>query len=142
MTDILKKNGWPFEVLPDSAVIQTLYSTEEIELNGYLHLHESKGMVVFYTTHPKQASADRRNDVLEYINWANFNILYGSFEMHPINEGLRFKTSLNVGSDPLMPDLVRQLLIGNVVTHLRYGVGLASIIDNGASLEEACREIL
>ncbi|NEO78023.1 hypothetical protein [Moorena sp. SIO4G3] len=141
ITDILKKNGWPFEVLSDNGVIQTLYSTGEIELNGYIHMHERKRMVVFYTIHPKQAPTNRRHDVLEYINWANFNIFHGSFEMHPINESLRFKTCINIGIDPLTPDLVRQLLIGNVIAHLRYGVGLAAIIDDGASLEDACRKM-
>lgn len=140
--DAFEDVGWPVHLHDESGVFQTLYGSEDLQLNGYVQTHADARMIVFYTLHPHAASVAQRQITLEFLNWANWNTLSGNFELDPLDGSIRFRTVVNFGDDPPTAGALRQMLVGNTTMHMRYGLGLQRLVRDGASLEEACAEVL
>ena len=134
---VLDELGWPHEEAEPGRVIQTLFAAERAQYNCYIHLLAERRQILCYSVYPRHVPPDRIHAVAECVARANWDLIWGNFELNLDNGGLRFKTSLTLGKADLQPALLRPLTLGNVSGMFRFQPSFDALIDSDIAVRDA-----
>ena len=101
---------------------------------------EDAAQLLVHSVLPFQVPADRMVDIALFTTRANFGLAIGNFELDMDNGELRYKSSIDVGGQPLTDALLRPLFVANISTTNRYLPGIQAVLA-GADPTATVREI-
>lgn len=137
---ILENQEWPFQSLDET--------TLKIDIDGkaanwvvLIKALEEIGQLVIYSIAANKAPELRRNAVQEFLTRANFGLRIGNFEFDLDTGEIRFKTSLQFAGETLVPEMIEQCLLINVLTMEKYLPGILQMIFTDSSAETVIASI-
>lgn len=84
-----------------------------------------------------KASESSRKEVTEYLTYANYDQLFGNFEMNMEDGEVRYKYAVDcTGIDP-SPEVIGRSMEDTVCNVASYGDGLLKVMSGMMSAEEA-----
>ena len=131
---------WRFTPLEGRTVLQMSVGTNDAKWDCFADVKESQRQFIFYSVVPFLADEETRSEVAEFITRANYGLILGNFEMDFDDGEIRFKSSIDVGSDPATAVLVERVVDANVKAMAKYLPGLVAV-KNGAPAVDAIAEI-
>ena len=102
----------------------------------HVWVREKAEQVLVHSVYPDGVPADRRSEMAMFLTRVNYGLKMGNFEMDLDDGELRFKTSIDVGAEPLSPALARPLFMSNLTTFSLYLDGITAVIQ-GEDFETA-----
>src|SRR4051794_8025193 len=102
-----EQEGWPQVVATEGRVIQTVFAADPAQYYGYLHWFPDARQLLFYSVYPRHAPNEAMPRMQELVLRANWDLIWGNFELNADHGGLRFKTSITLGEAPLQPAMLR-----------------------------------
>lgn len=112
----------------------------EPDVQGVAHILLQENRFVFFLEFLKNAPADSRQAVSEFITRANFGISIGNFEMN-FGDGLvRYKVSIEFTSMDLPENMVRNAILSAMDAVEMYHQVLYQIYEGKLSPKEAIRQ--
>lgn len=136
-----ESDDWPFEEHDELPMLKTGFKGSNGNYSCYFQERAAQDQLVFYSLCPLSVPEERRADVAEFINRANYGMVIGNFEMDYSDGEVRFKTSADVEGVELTPTFMKNILYANVVMIDRYFPGLMQVIYSGVAATEAIRQI-
>jgi hypothetical protein len=137
----LLAEGWPFERVGEQMLLRTAYQGKHGEWVCFAYAPPIVGQYFFYSVAPQLAPAGIRPAVAEYVSRANWGLLNGNFELD-FNDGeVRFKNSIRIAAGVPAPELLRALILENVVTMDRYLPGLRAVMTLAQTPVEAIQAV-
>ncbi len=79
-----------------------------------VHCDDAERTCVCWSVYPRLAEPQQRPAVAGFLLEVNYELSVGSFEMDPADGEIRFRTSIDVGSGALDPELFRRLVARNL----------------------------
>ncbi len=136
-----QEDNWPFQQLEGQPILQIGFVGDNGQWTCYAMAREEQAQFVFYSVVAAKAPEAKRPALAEFLTRANFGLIVGNFELDWDDGEVRYKTSLDVEGDRLMPALVKQMAYANVVTMDRYLPGIMRVIYGDVSPVQALAEI-
>lgn len=115
----LDHDEWPWEdggSSGDATVLKTAFQGDNGRWVCAIVVREGEGQILFYSLLPEATPEDRLPAMYEAVARANEDLMLGNFEVASDDGTLRFKTSIDVGGQDLTPDLMRPVVLANVIT--------------------------
>jgi hypothetical protein len=109
----LRELGHPVDAL-DAGLFRAVVTRGDRSWVLLVHADEQARTCVLWSVYPRPAAADQRAAVAQYLIEGNYELSIGSFEMDPGDGEIRFRTSIDVGTRPLAPELFERLLARNL----------------------------
>lgn len=134
---------WTFEQAQGQSVLRLAFDGQNGRFLCYAHAHEDLRQVVFYAAYPKEIPESLRGEIAAMLMRANFDLTFGNFELDWDDGQLRFRTSLDVEGSTLVPSMLRNLTLANVVTMDRLLPAITSVLEGESprdALERAFAE--
>jgi hypothetical protein len=116
------------------------FSGENGNWNCVADVKEEKAVFIFYSILSSNVPEATRAAAAEYLTRANYNLILGNFELDFSDGEVRFKTSVNMGGEPLTKAVIEPMVLTNLAMVDRYLPGLMAVAYGGKSPEEAIRE--
>jgi hypothetical protein len=118
--DFFAGHDWPLaEVEPDE-LYETSFEGEHGTWPCHVHVYPEDGRVVFVSTHTSLVEPEQRRAMGELCNRANFGLAVGNFELDHDGGEVRFRTSLDALDAGATRELIRNIVVANVVTFDQY----------------------
>jgi hypothetical protein len=95
----------------------------------HVWVRERAEQVVVHSVYPSGVPAERRDAMAIFLTRANYGLPMGNFEMDFADGEVRFKTSVDVGQEPLSLALARPLFMANITTFSLYLPGITAVIE-------------
>ena len=105
------------------------------------HALEGSEQLMLYSICPVNALEPKSSEMAEYITRANYGLFIGNFEMDYGDGEVRYKTSIDVEGDRLVPNQVKQLVYQNFSTMDRYLPGIMKVLYSDVSPADAIQEV-
>lgn len=137
--EYLESEGWPFEEVAGEPepVLRTGFQGRNGTWLCYCHARPTHKQLLFYSSLTERAPESSRMAVAEFLTRANWGLMIGNFELDLRDGQVRFKTSIQLEETPLAVDMVRMLVLNNVVVMDRYLPGLQTVMLGDATPEAA-----
>jgi hypothetical protein len=132
----LESEKWAYQRLDDRAALQVAYSGDHGTWNCYALARDEHEQLIFYSVYPERVAPERCTEVAEYLTRANYGLMLGNFEMDLEDGDVRYKTGLQIEGE-LTPEMVRGVVLPNVVVMDRYLPGLRAVATSGLSARAA-----
>lgn len=139
--EFFERDGWPSIRDEDGSLLQLPVTTRTGSWTCLAQSFEADRRFVFYSVCPLRAPSAKLRDVAEFLTRANYGLVLGNFEMDWCDGEVRFKTSVDVGEGPLTPTLVAQMAYANVRIVGRHLPGLAALIEQDLTPEQAAQMV-
>ena len=110
-------------------------------VDGITQVHPQLKLVTFYASMQARVPAARRDAVLRYLALANWGLAYGSFEMDLTDGEVRFRSSIDFADLGLTAERLFRAVSPALALVERYQPGLAAVVEDGVSPEEAIRAV-
>ena len=136
-----EEDGWPIELLNAEMAFSSGFRGESARWACLGRVREEHSQFIFYSVCPMLVGEEKRSEVGEFINRANFGMLVVNFEMDYADGEVRYKTSLDVEGAECSQALIRQVVAANVLMMDRYLPGLMSVLYGGATPAQAIASI-
>lgn len=142
IANFLGSNHWAHEALIGQPAHRVFYQGKNGRLICFAQAREEEQQFIFYSYGPENVPEDRRLAMAEFIARANYGIVLGNFELDFADGEIRFKTSIDVESSELTPELIEPVIYANVLTMDEYLPGLLAVSQGTATPEEALNQIV
>ena len=126
LVQFLERCGLQYEVSGKSA-IRALVSGEHGKWFWVAGGNEEDNLLVSLSICPVQVPADRRAQVCEYINRANYGLRVGNFEMDFSDGEVRFRTTIPIVQDGEIHDEVQRQIFISFATFDQYIPGVLGV---------------
>lgn len=115
----LEEDGWTYSVDSESQA-RFSYRGDNGNWTCVAHVREANRQLVFYSILPDNVPENKRGIAAEFITRANFGIILGNFEMDFEDGEIRYKTSMDVADGVMTPNMVKGVVLYNMLTMDRY----------------------
>jgi hypothetical protein len=132
-----EQQKWPFTHTPDKKAVRAGFEGTNGRWAVYLKLDDAKQLVAVYSVSPVSAPRELMAELAELLTRANFNLPMGNFELDLDDGEIRFKTALDVEGAALTVQLVRRLVLTNVVAMDLYLPAVLAVVEKGVEPKEA-----
>ena len=123
-------------------------STIHLSINGkngiwisFAKVFEEQQRLALYSICPVTVPEEKMPGISEYLSRANYGLLIGNFELDNTNGVIRYKTSIDVEGDRLVPNLIKQLVNANFSCMDMYLPGIMKVIYGNESPSEVIDKI-
>ena len=137
VVDFFESDDWPIELLDQGTAFTTAFKGESARWMCMGRVREEHSQFIFYSVCPVLVPENRRSEISEFINRANFGMLIGNFELDYTDGEIRYKTSIDSEGGELTKPIIRQLVVANVLMMDRYLPGVMAVAFGGASPTQA-----
>ncbi|WP_019503914.1 YbjN domain-containing protein [Pleurocapsa sp. PCC 7319] len=141
MVDFFQQENWFFVPIPQEPVVQMAFQGDSGKWTCYARARDKQQQFIFYSLCPVNAPENKRQAIAEFVARANYGIILGNFELDFTDGEIRYKTSIDVGSDKLTHELIKQVVYTNVMTMDKYQLGIMSVIYSDVSPEDAIKQV-
>jgi hypothetical protein len=118
--DFLKASDWKGIEDAEQGTIGLNYTGKNGAWTCIAHAREAQEQVVFYSIAPVQIAPEQRTIVGELVHRVNFGMIIGNFEYDLDDGEIRYKTSFDAQDTTLTNELIKPLVIANLVTMDKY----------------------
>jgi hypothetical protein len=136
-----QEDSWSFRQIEGQPVLVMGFQGESGQWNCYAQAREEEGQFIFYSVCPVNAPESKRMAVAEFLTRVNCGLFVGNFELDFDDGEIRYKTSIDIEGDRLVPALVGPLVYANVLMMDRYLPGLMSVIYGNVAPAEAVAKV-
>jgi hypothetical protein len=137
----LNEQGWEYTQVEDRPIFKIDYKGESGPWVCYAHAREEDEQFLFYSVLEAAIPADKRPAMLEFIARANYGIAIGNFEMDLEDGEIRFKTSIDVEGYYLPVELIRQMVLSNVMSMDLFLPGIIEVVNKGTPPAEVIERL-
>ncbi len=130
----LRESGLEVIEHPELSTVSFTHVGEQRSWEVFCRSRHPVPQVMVYSLHPWVVPEDRRLAMMELLIRANYGLVIGNFEMDPDDGELRFKTSIDVGSDRLSSELLARLVQHNLDAFEQYLPAVEAVIAGGDDL--------
>ena len=131
------EDDWTFTQVEDQPILRLSCQGENGQWSCYAQAREEQAQLLFYSVCPVNALEDKRMAAAEFLTRANHGVFLGNFELDMDDGEIRYKTSIDVKGERLLPALVRPLVYTNVFMMDRYLPALMSVLYGDVPPAEA-----
>lgn len=137
--EFFEEEGWKFT--KEDSVLRLPVTGQTGKWLTYAQAFEPQEQFVFYSLCPVNAPDVKGSEISEFLTRANYGLPLGNFEMDLEDGEIRYKTSIDVEGDRLVPSLVKQVVYSNLSIMDRYLPGIMKVIYGDVHASEAILEI-
>ncbi len=130
----LQASGLAVTEHPELSTVSFTHEGEQRSWEVFCRARHPVPQVMVYSLHPWIVPADRRLAMMELLTRANYGLVIGNFELDPDDGELRFKTSIDFGSDRLSGEVLARLIQHNVDAFEQYLPAVEAVIAGGDDL--------
>lgn len=128
---------WPWRRIQQPVALEIDSIGDEPRWKNYAQAKDGDQVFVYYSLCPRSVPAERRADVASFLCHVNFNLLVGAWEMDMDDGEVRFRTSVDVRSDPLTPHAIARVVIRNHDVMLTWLPPLLELIRGSQTAQTA-----
>jgi hypothetical protein len=136
-----QEDDWSFTQVEGQPVLRLGFQGDNGQWTCFAQLREEQAQLVFYSLCPVNVPEDKRTAAAEFLTRANYGLFIGNFEMDWDDGEIRYKTSIDVDGDRLVPVLVQQLVYTNVLMMDHYLPGIMKVMYGNVPPAEVIAEI-
>jgi hypothetical protein len=125
-------HDWPLAEVEPGELYETSFEGEHGAWPCHVHVYPEDGRVVFVSTHTTLVEPEQRPAIAELCNRANFGLAVGNFELDHDGGEVRFRTSLDALDADATRELVRNIVVANVVTFDQYLPAIDAVLAGEA----------
>ncbi len=133
--------GFKYDKHPEKSLIFLGFSGRSGDWSCVADIKEDRGIFIFYSILSAKVPERTRLPVAEFLTRANYNLILGNFELDMSDGEVRFKTSVNVDTDPLTATIIKPMVLTNLAMVDKYLPGIMAVAFGGKSPEVAVKEI-
>lgn len=137
VTHFFEQEDWPFVKIAETTALRLNFRGDNGQWSCYTKVNEDQQTFLFYSICPIPAPEETHPAIAEFITRANYGLILGNFELDYTDGEIRYKTSLDTEGDTLTTCLIQNLVYTNVMMMDRYLPGLLSVLEQGATPEQA-----
>lgn len=126
----LDTDSWSYARVEDRTELVFRFEGEQGEWACHAKTLEKRGQVVCYSLFPSTVQPNQLAAIAEFITRVNDGLIIGNFELSYATGQVRFKTSIDVEGETLVPQVVKHLIYDNVFTMDRYLPGIRKVLEN------------
>ena len=120
---------WPVAEIEPEELYETAFEGEHGVWPCRIHCYDTDRRLVFISAFPGVVAEDRRGAVGELCNRANFGLAVGNFELDVDGGEVRFRTSLDATEAWPGAELVRNVVVANVLTFDQYLPAIEAVLQ-------------
>jgi hypothetical protein len=135
-----EEQDWPLAEIEPRELFETAFEGEHGVWPCRVHCYDTERRLVFISAFPGVVPEEHRAAIGELCNRANFGLAVGNFELDHDGGEVRFRTSLD--STEVSPDaeLVRNVVVANVITFDQYLPAIEAVLQ-GTSPADAIEDV-
>ena len=136
--------SWPVAEIEPDELYETAFEGERGVWPCRVHCYEAERRLVFISAFAGIVPEDRRDAVGELCNRANFGLAVGNFELDVDGGEVRFRTSLDATEAWPDVELVRNVVVANVLTFDQYLPAIEAVLagtDPADAVEDVEEEL-
>ena len=137
----LQESGLEVTEHPELSTVSFTHAGDQRTWEVFCRSRHPVPQVMVYSLHPRIVPEDRRLAMMELLTRANYGLVIGNFEMDPDDGELRFKTSIDFGSDRLSGALLARLVQHNLDAFEQYLPAVEAVIDGGDDLQRLLDQV-
>lgn len=137
VTNFFGQENWQIYPLEDDFSFGMVAQGENGQWNCRASVSEERRQFVFYSICPVNAPEAKRSAMADFLTRVNWGMVIGNFEFDLDSGEICYKTSIDVGDDPLTTTLTQQLVYSNVLIVDRYLPGIMAVIYGNVTPQEA-----
>ncbi|MFA9444515.1 YbjN domain-containing protein [Egicoccus sp. AB-alg6-2] len=130
LRDTLEASGRDVVARAELATVAFEHTGEHGHWEVFCHSHDPQPQVTVYSLHPREVPVERRDRMMRLVTQANYGLVIGNFELDLGDGELRFKTSLDHGTDRLSGALLAALIEHNLAAFDRYLPAIDAVLDH------------
>ena len=133
----LKADDWGYLLDTKNEVIRTGMTLQcRLEkVNIVFDLREDKYIV--YCLCPLVVSEEKRGEIALLLSHINYSLMFGSFEMDPVDGDLRFRNAVDCDNCLPSQEVIQNSLYHSVVSFDRFGDAIVEVLTGESTPEEA-----
>ena len=132
--------SWPVAEIEPEELYETAFEGEHGVWPCRVHCYDTDRRLVFISAFPGIVPEDRRVAVGELCNRANFGLAVGNFELDHDGGEVRFRTSLDATEAWPDVELVRNVVVANVLTFDQYLPAIEAVLQ-GTDAADAVEDV-
>jgi len=136
MRQFLIDSNFEIEELPERAAIRTTFTGTQAAWLCVARAREQQRQFVFYSIAPVEIQQAARAMASEFLHRVNFGLIVGSFEFDLDDGEVRIKTYIDVGDTVLTAELIKPVVIANVLMMEKYLPAIQAV-NQGMPPQEA-----
>lgn len=135
--ETLTENGWEFDFDKKNEIFRLEIRGVNSDFHCFIIIDEEQESLLC-NTHIKQKTPFlKRIEICNFINRVNYELANGNFEMDMDDGEIRFRTFLDLENAEPSQDQLMNLLWNGSQSFDTYYPGIANIVNEGFSAEEA-----
>ncbi len=123
-----EEQSWPVVEIEPGELFETAFEGEHGVWPCRIHSYEVDRRLVFVSAFAGIVPEDDRPAMGEFCNRANFGLAIGNFELDHDGGEVRFRTSLDAAESAADVELVRNVVVANVITFDQYLPGIEAVL--------------
>ena len=121
--------SWPVAEIEPGELYETAFEGEHGVWPCRVHCYEAERRLVFISAFAGIVPDDQRTAIGELCNRANFGLAVGNFELDHDGGEVRFRTSLDATEAWPDVELVRNVVVANVLTFDQYLPAIEAVLQ-------------
>jgi hypothetical protein len=120
---------WPVAEIDPEELFETAFEGEHGVWPCRVHCYETDRRLVFISAFAGLVPEELRPAMAELCNRANFGLAVGNFELNHDGGEIRFRTSLDATEAWPSVELVRNIVVANVLTFDQYLPAIEAVLQ-------------
>lgn len=135
----LKENEWEFSKNEKSNIFMFGIGGENGTFQCVIDIKDDNQRVVVYSFCGSNCPKNKQKDMLNLLNYINYSLFLGNFEMDQEDGEIRFRTSSYFDNIKPSAKFVQDLVIPNLYAMDKHHPLIMSLIHGGLNLREAIK---
>ncbi len=142
VTGFFDEQSWPLAEIEPGELWETAFEGEHGVWPCRVHCYAADRRLIFISAFAGVVGDDRVDALGEFCNRANFGLAVGNFELDYDGGEIRFRTSLDAAESTADAELIRNVVVANVITFDQYLPGIEAVLagTNPADAIEDCED--
>jgi len=128
VTGFFEDQSWPLAEIEPDELWETAFEGEHGVWPCRVHCYAADRRLVFISAFADLVPEDRLEAMGEFCNRANFGLAVGNFELDHDGGEVRFRTSLDAAESTADIELIRNVVVANVITFDQYLPGIEAVL--------------
>ncbi len=114
--DFLNSQAWQYTQVKDSNILIFGIKGRNAKFQCIADFQEEDKRFFFFSVCGANTPSENRSEMLDLLNFLNFDLFFGNFEMNPENGEVRFRTSISLNHIELNADFLEEIIMSNIIT--------------------------
>jgi len=126
--DFLDENDWKYDYEAEKNLIVTGGAIHNHLKSVKVFISARDGLLQTFTVPGVNADPKECDEILKFINWANWNMISGNFELDVTDGEIRFRNTMRLGEIEKLPaDVIEAMIFIPIMSFEKYGDSIAPL---------------